>query len=120
MPAPKETPAKRIARLENIAVAHDVSIQVLIEQTSRLAEQSRRLIEQARRTDKRLAQLREESNEREKRMDVRIERLVSGMGEFLTRRRDEYERDREERGRQLDQKIGELFGLIRAFGPKKE
>ena len=75
----KETAARRIARLENIAVAHDASIEALIEAGSRT---ERKLAELA----ARMAELREESNEREKRMDERVDKLVSAIGEFIRQR----------------------------------
>jgi hypothetical protein len=48
-----------------------------------LAESHAKTEEQFRRTDARIAELREESNQREARMDARIGSLVSAIGEFI-------------------------------------
>ena len=50
-----------------------------------LAEAQLKTEEQFQRTDARSAQLRLESNERERHMDERIEKLVSAIGELITR-----------------------------------
>jgi hypothetical protein len=50
---------------------------------TRLEDLTRVLVDSQIRTDARLVQLREESNEREKRMDERIGKLVVRLGEFI-------------------------------------
>jgi hypothetical protein len=52
---------------------------------TRLEDLTRVLVDSQIRTDARLVQLREESNEREKRMDERISKLVIAIGELIGR-----------------------------------
>lgn len=52
---------------------------------TRLEELTATLLESQIRTDARIVELREEANEREKRADERIEKLVSAIGEFIRR-----------------------------------
>lgn len=61
---PKETLSTRVTRLEELTAT---------------------LLESQIRTDARIVELREEANEREKRADERIEKLVSAIGEFIRR-----------------------------------
>jgi uncharacterized protein YlxW (UPF0749 family) len=82
---PRETLSTRIARLENIAIAHDASIEALIESQRQTQEQFRLTEEQFRRTDQILADFRRESDARERHMDERVEKLVSAIGELIRR-----------------------------------
>jgi hypothetical protein len=59
------------------------SKETLNARVTRLEDLTRVLVDSQIRTDARLIQLREESNEREKRMDERIGKLVSAIGEFI-------------------------------------
>ncbi len=77
MPA-KETLNSRVARLEEGQIRLDNALAFLAESHAKTEEQFRR-------TDARIAELREESNEREKRMDERIGHLVIAIGELITR-----------------------------------
>jgi hypothetical protein len=52
---------------------------------TRLEDLTRVLVDSQIRTDARLVQLREESNQREKRMDERIDKLVIAIGEVISR-----------------------------------
>ena len=52
---------------------------------TRLEDLTRVLVDSQIRTDARLVQLREESNQREKRMDERIDKLVIAIGELISR-----------------------------------
>ena len=53
---------------------------------TRLEDLARVLVDSQIRTDARLVQLREESNQREKRMDERIDKLVTEIMEFIRNR----------------------------------
>jgi hypothetical protein len=52
---------------------------------TRLEDLTRVLVDSQIRTDARLVELREESNQREKRMDERIDKLVIAIGELVSR-----------------------------------
>jgi hypothetical protein len=74
--ATKETLSTRVARLEEGHIRLDNALAFLAESHAKTEEQFRR-------TDARIAELREESNQREARMDARIGSLVSAIGEFI-------------------------------------
>lgn len=76
--ATKETLSTRVARPEESQIRLDNALAYLAESHAKIEEQFRR-------TDTRIAELREESNQREKRMDERIGNLVSAIGEFISR-----------------------------------
>jgi predicted nucleic acid-binding Zn-ribbon protein len=74
----KETLNSRVTRLEEGQIRLDNALAYLAESHAKTEEQFRR-------TDARLAELREESDRREARMDERIGHLVSAIGELITR-----------------------------------
>ena len=74
----KETLSTRVARLEEGHIRLDNALAFLAESHAKTEEQFRR-------TDARMAELREESNQRDERMDRRIEKLVTAVGELITR-----------------------------------
>jgi len=76
--ATKETLSTRVARPEESQIRLDNALAYLAESHAKIEEQFLR-------TDTRIAELREESNQREKRMDERIGNLVSAIGEFISR-----------------------------------
>jgi len=80
--AERETFTTRRTRLENIAIVMADSH----ERLERVVEDTRRqMAEEAVRTDQLFTKLRIEANEREKRVDERIEKLVIAIGELIHR-----------------------------------